>query len=130
MGNQSTYNNFKQIFRHFTVPSLTLKNPLSCIVMHQKQTYELLVVKIKTENSHWIKSVQIRRYFCSVSSCIRTRTNSELGHFSRSVKKISCASWTITPLEKKYHLHFGKLEFLTSKWATTAKFSNYLLCGP
>ena len=52
MGNQSTYNNFKQIFRHFTVPSLTLKNPLSCIVMHQKQTYELLVAKIKTENSH------------------------------------------------------------------------------
>ena len=59
MGNQPTSNNFKQIFRHFTVPSLTLKNPLSCIVMHQKQTFELLVVKIKTENSHCLKSVQI-----------------------------------------------------------------------
>ena len=60
MGNQSISNNFKQIFRHFTVPSLALKNPLSCIVMHQKQTSELQFVNIKTEKSHCVKNVQIR----------------------------------------------------------------------
>ena len=64
MRNQPTSNNLKQIFRHFTVPSLTLKNFLSCIVTHQKQTYELQFVNSQTENSHCVKSVEIRRYFC------------------------------------------------------------------
>ena len=34
---------------------------------------------------HCVKSVQIRSYFWSIFSCIRTRNNSVFGHFSRSV---------------------------------------------
>ena len=43
---------------------------------------------LKKDNSfkihHRVKSVQIRSYFWSVLSCIRTRNNSVFGHFSRS----------------------------------------------
>ena len=35
---------------------------------------------------------------------------------------ISHASRTVTPAEKKYHLHSGKLEFLALKWAITDSF--------
>ena len=42
-------------------------------------------------NNHWVKSVQIRSFFWSIFSCIRTeyrkvraRKNSVFGHFSRS----------------------------------------------
>ena len=33
---------------------------------------------------HCVKSIQIRRFFWSVFSCIRTRKNFVFGHFSRS----------------------------------------------
>ena len=46
------------------------------------------------------------------------------------LKVISYASRTLTPAEKKYHLHSGKLEFLALKWAATDKFKDYLLHGP
>ena len=39
---------------------------------------------------HYVKGVQIRRFFWSVFSRIRTRKNSVFGQFSRSVKLISC----------------------------------------
>ena len=53
------------------------------------------------ENSHCVKSVQIRSFFWSVFSCIRTeyrkiriRKNSLFGHFSRSVKQNKkCLQW-------------------------------------
>ena len=34
---------------------------------------------------------------------------------------------TLTPAEKNYHLHSGKLEFLALKWAITDRFHDYLL---
>ena len=43
---------------------------------------------------------------------------------------ISFASRTLTPPEQKYHLHSGKLEFLSLKWAITEKFADYLSFGP
>ena len=38
----------------------------------------------KPTQNHCVKSVQIRSYFWSVFSCIRTRNKSVFGHFSRS----------------------------------------------
>ena len=43
---------------------------------------------------------------------------------------ISFASRTLTPAEKNYHLHSGKLEFLALKWAVCDRFSDYLHYGP
>ena len=43
---------------------------------------------------------------------------------------IRYASRTLTPAEKNYHLHSGKLEFLALKWAITEKFHDYLSFGP
>ena len=45
------------------------------------------------------------------------------------LKVISYASRTLTPAEKNYHLHSGKLEFLALKWAVTEKFREYLYYG-
>ena len=43
---------------------------------------------------------------------------------------ISLASRTLTPAEKNYFMHSGKLEFLALKWSVAEKFSNYLLNCP
>ena len=45
------------------------------------------------------------------------------------MRVISFASRTLTPAEKNYHLHSGKLEFLALKWSITEKFSDYLIFG-
>ena len=39
---------------------------------------------------------------------------------------ISYASRTLTPAEKNYYLHSGKLEFLAMKWSITEKFNDFL----
>ena len=43
---------------------------------------------------------------------------------------ISLASRTLTPAEKNYYMHSGKLEFLALKWAVTVRLSDYLINGP
>lgn len=43
-----------------------------------------------------------------------------------NLKVLGYASRTLTPAEKNYHLHAGKLEFLALKWAVTEKFRDYL----
>ena len=43
---------------------------------------------------------------------------------------ISLASRTLTPAEKNYFMHSGKLEFLALKWAVCDKFHDYLINGP
>ena len=43
-----------------------------------------------SNKAHCVKSVQIRSYFWSVFSCIRTRNNSVFGHFLRSGKLDIC----------------------------------------
>ena len=48
----------------------------------------------------------------------------------KELKVISFASRTLTPAEKNYHLHSGKLEFLALKWAIAERFSDYLNYGP
>ena len=45
-------------------------------------------------------------------------------------KVVSFASRTLSPAEKKYYLHSGKLEFLALKWAITDRFKDYLINGP
>ena len=35
------------------------------------------------------------------------------------MREIAYASRALSPAEKKYHLHAGKLEFLALKWAVT-----------
>ena len=42
------------------------------------------------------------------------------------LRVLGYASQTLTPSEKKYHMHVGKLEFLALKWAVTEKFRDYL----
>ena len=42
------------------------------------------------------------------------------------MKVIIYASRNLTPAEKNYHLHSGKLEFLALKWSVTEKFRDYL----
>ena len=49
---------------------------------------------------------------------------------SGKLRVISFASRTLTPAEKNYFLHSGKLEFLALKWCITDKFSDYLHYGP
>ena len=46
------------------------------------------------------------------------------------MRVISYASRTLTPAERNYNMHAGKLEFLALKWAITDKFSEYLINGP
>ena len=43
---------------------------------------------------------------------------------------IAYGSRTLTPAERNYHLHSGKLEFLASKWAITEHFRDYLYYAP
>ena len=43
---------------------------------------------------------------------------------------IAFGSRTLTPAERNYHLHSGKLEFLALKWAITDKFRDYLFYAP
>jgi len=40
------------------------------------------------------------------------------------LRVLAYASRTLTPSEKNYHMHAGKLEFLALKWAVTEKFRN------
>ena len=46
------------------------------------------------------------------------------------MRVIGYASRTLSPAEKKYHLHAGKLEFLALKWAVTEQFRDYLFYAP
>ena len=46
------------------------------------------------------------------------------------MRVIGYASRTLSPAEKKYHLHSGKLEFLALKWAVTEQFRDYLFYAP
>ena len=46
------------------------------------------------------------------------------------LRVISFASRTLSPAERNYHLHSGKLEFLALKWCITEKFTDYLHYGP
>ncbi len=46
------------------------------------------------------------------------------------MRVIGYASRTLSPAEKKYHLHSGKLEFLALKWAVTEHFRDYLFYAP
>ena len=43
---------------------------------------------------------------------------------------IGYGSRTLTPAERNYHLHSGKLEFLALKWAITDKFRDHLYYAP
>lgn len=46
------------------------------------------------------------------------------------LRVIAYGSRTLTPAEKNYHLHSGKLEFLALKWAVCEKFRDYLFYAP
>ena len=46
------------------------------------------------------------------------------------LRVLGYASRTLTPSEKNYHMHAGKLEFLALKWAVTEKFRDYLFYAP
>ena len=43
---------------------------------------------------------------------------------------VAYGSRTLTPAEKNYHLHSGKLEFLALKWAICDQFRDYLYYAP
>lgn len=43
---------------------------------------------------------------------------------------IAYGSKSLTPAERNYHLHSGKLEFLALKWAICDKFRDYLYYAP
>ena len=46
------------------------------------------------------------------------------------LRVIAYGSRTLTPAEKNYHLHSGKLEFLALKWAICEQFRDYLYYSP
>ena len=46
------------------------------------------------------------------------------------LRVIAYGSRTLTPAEKNYHLHSGKLEFLALKWAVCEQFRDYLYYAP
>ena len=46
------------------------------------------------------------------------------------LRVIGYGSRTLTPAEKNYHLHSGKLEFLALKWAICEQFRDYLYYSP
>ncbi len=46
------------------------------------------------------------------------------------LRVIGYGSRTLTPAERNYKLHSGKLEFLALKWAVCEKFSDYLFYAP
>ena len=43
---------------------------------------------------------------------------------------IAFGSRTLTPAEKNYYMHSGKLEFLALKWSVTERFRDYLYYAP
>ena len=47
-----------------------------------------------------------------------------------NLRVISYASRTLSPAEKNYYLHSGKLEFLALKWSITEKFNDFLYYAP
>ena len=47
-----------------------------------------------------------------------------------TMRAISYASRTLSPSEKRYHLHSGKLEFLAVKWAVCEEFKDLLYYAP
>lgn len=49
---------------------------------------------------------------------------------SGKMRVIGYGSRTLTPAEKNYHLHSGKLEFLALKWAICEQFRDYLYYAP
>lgn len=46
------------------------------------------------------------------------------------LRVIAYGSRTLSPAEKNYHMHSGKLEFLALKWAVCEKFRDYLFYAP
>ena len=46
------------------------------------------------------------------------------------LRVIAYSSCTLTPAEKNYHLHSGKLEFLALKWSICEQFRDYLYYAP
>ena len=46
------------------------------------------------------------------------------------LKVIAYGSCTLSPAEKNYHLHSGKLEFLAPKWSICEQFRDYLYYAP
>lgn len=51
-------------------------------------------------------------------------------HQNNKLRVIAYGSRTLTPAERNYHLHSGKLEFLALKWAVCDKFRDYLYYAP
>lgn len=49
---------------------------------------------------------------------------------SGKMRVIAYGSRTLTPSEKNYHMHSGKLEFLALKWAICERFRDYLFHAP
>ena len=47
-----------------------------------------------------------------------------------TIRVIAYGSRTLSPAEKNYHLHSGKLEFLVLKWAVCDHFRDYLYYAP
>ena len=51
-------------------------------------------------------------------------------HQQGKLRVIAYGSKSLTPAERNYHLHSGKLEFLALKWAICDKFRDYLYYAP
>lgn len=51
-------------------------------------------------------------------------------HQNGKLRVIGYGSRTLSPAERNYHLHSGKLEFLALKWGLCEKFCDYLYYAP
>ncbi len=48
----------------------------------------------------------------------------------QQLRVVAYASRSLSPVEKRYHLHSGKLEFLALKWAIAEQFKDSLFYAP
>ena len=102
--------------------------------MVRHSSLEYLAEKEVDENLHYTKSVQIRSFFWSVSSCvqsehriIQTIKNSVFGHFSRSVVS-SAKSIIALKIRKSSEMFFPKKTISFHKIYTDRIISS-IVCG-
>ncbi len=74
---------------------------------------------------------RFREAICSSRGCVKRRARSRIVPTTgRKLRVVGYGSWTLTPAEKNYRIHSGKLEFLGLEWAITERFHGYLFHAP
>ncbi|CAB4045020.1 Hypothetical predicted protein, partial [Paramuricea clavata] len=104
-----------------TKPERHIKN----FAQKAKPMYELL--KGQSSSTGHEKEKGNQHYQENEANCHREGLGAVLYQEQNGILRvIAYASRALSPSEKNYHLHSGKLEFLALKWAVTEHFRDYL----